>query len=100
MDRREQGLQSISIMLRLLKVVSAGLPFILHHFTTGRRTMSQRRPTDDASGGDPASAGAVLLVDATPLAETLAAVLRHDGYSVRRVDSPQDAQETLKRDRF
>jgi len=100
MDRREQGLQSVFIVLRLVRAESAGLPVILHHFTIGGRTMSQRRPTDDTSGGDPVSAGAVLLVDATPSAETLTAVLRHDGYSVRRVDSPQDAQETLKRDRF
>src|SRR6476620_2897508 len=100
MDRREQGLQSVFIVLRLVRAESAGLPVILHHFTIGGRTMSQRRPTDDTSGGDPVSAGAVLLVDATPSAETLTAVLRHDGYSVRRVDSPQDAQEALKRDRF
>jgi signal transduction histidine kinase len=62
--------------------------------------MSQRRPDDETSDGAPVSAGAILLVDATPSAETLVAVLRHDGYTVRRVDSPQDAQEALKRDQF
>jgi signal transduction histidine kinase len=61
--------------------------------------MSQR-PLDENSGAVSASGGAILLVDATPSAETLAAVLRHDGYTVRRVDSAQDAQEALRRDRF
>jgi signal transduction histidine kinase len=57
--------------------------------------MSQRHPADETNA--PVSAGAILLVDATPSAETLAAVLRHDGYTVRRVDSAQDAQDALKR---
>lgn len=61
--------------------------------------MSQR-PPDQNTGALSASGDAILLVDATPSAETLTAVLRHDGYTVRRVDSAQDAQETLKRDRF
>jgi signal transduction histidine kinase len=62
--------------------------------------MTQRQPADMNDGGDPVSTGAILLVDATPSAETLAAVLRHDGYIVRRVDTPQDAQEALKRGQF
>ena len=61
--------------------------------------MSQRPPNQN-TGAVSASGDAILLVDATSSAETLTAVLRHDGYTVRRVDSAQDAQETLKRDRF
>jgi signal transduction histidine kinase len=62
--------------------------------------MSQRPPADATSAVASPTPGAVLLVDATPSAETLAAVLRHDGYAVRRVDSPQEAQEALKRAQF
>jgi signal transduction histidine kinase len=42
----------------------------------------------------------ILLVDATPSAETLGAVLRHDGYDVEHVDQPQDAQELLRRAQY
>jgi signal transduction histidine kinase len=62
--------------------------------------MSQRRQEDETSGGSSLSSGAILLVDATPSAPTLAAVLRHDGYTVRRVASPQEAQDALKRGQF
>jgi signal transduction histidine kinase len=59
-----------------------------------------QRPPNESSDAVSASAGAILLVDATPTAETLAAVLRHDGYTVRLVAAPQDAQEALKRAKF
>jgi signal transduction histidine kinase len=66
--------------------------------------MSQRRQDDKTSGASSISSsissGAILLVDATPSAPTLAAVLRHDGYTVRRVASPQEAQDALKRAQF
>jgi signal transduction histidine kinase len=62
--------------------------------------MSQRRQDDETSGASSTSSGAILLVDATPSAPTLAAVLRHDGYTVRRVASPQEAQDALKRAQF
>jgi signal transduction histidine kinase len=61
--------------------------------------MTQRPPNESNDAGS-APDGAILLVDATPTAETLAAVLRHDGYTVRRVAAPQDAQEALKRATF
>jgi signal transduction histidine kinase len=59
-----------------------------------------QRPPNESSDAVPASDGAILLVDATPTAETLVAVLRHDGYTVRLVAAPQDAQEALKRAKF
>jgi len=62
--------------------------------------MSQHTPTDESNGAVPTSSGAILLVDATPSAETLAAVLRHDGYEVQRVEHPQEAQEALRHARY
>jgi signal transduction histidine kinase len=62
--------------------------------------MSQRRQDDETSGASSTSSGAILLVDATPSAPTLTAVLRHDGYTVRRVASPQEAQDALRRAQF
>src|SRR5215831_18831106 len=72
--------------------------------TIGGRAMSHLRHDDATSGASShssgSSSGAILLVDATPSAPTLAAVLRHDGYTVRRVASPQEAQDALKRAQF
>src|SRR5262245_25336431 len=80
------------------------LPLFPLFFTTGGRAMSQRRQDDRTSGvssiSSGNSSGAILLVDATPSAPTLATVLRHDGYTVRRVASPAEAQDALKRAQF